>query len=81
MNAHDPVTSERGGLSPYRAVEPWLLLYIIIRVKLSPALDKTALIMRHIQSVHLIVKIILPIRISMRRPAALRCNGMKSEKF
>jgi hypothetical protein len=25
-NAHDPVTSERGGLSPYRAVETWLLL-------------------------------------------------------
>jgi hypothetical protein len=25
-NAHDPVTSERGGPSPYRAVEPWLLL-------------------------------------------------------
>jgi hypothetical protein len=30
MNAHDPVTSERGGPSPYRAVEPWLLLYISI---------------------------------------------------
>jgi hypothetical protein len=29
-NAHDPVTSERGGLSPYRAVEPWLLLLYII---------------------------------------------------
>jgi hypothetical protein len=27
-NAHDPVTSERGGLSPYRAVEPWLLLLL-----------------------------------------------------
>jgi hypothetical protein len=26
-NAHNPVTSERGGLSPYRAVEPWLLLH------------------------------------------------------
>jgi hypothetical protein len=23
----DQVTSERGGLSPYRAFEPWLLLY------------------------------------------------------
>jgi len=29
----------------------------------------------------LIVKILLPIKISMRRPAALRCNGMNSEKF
>jgi hypothetical protein len=29
-NAHDPVTSERGGLSPYRAVEPWLFYYYII---------------------------------------------------
>jgi hypothetical protein len=28
-NAHDQVTSERGGLSPYRAVEPWLLFYYI----------------------------------------------------
>jgi hypothetical protein len=27
-NAQDQVTSERGGPSPYRAVEPWL--YIII---------------------------------------------------
>jgi hypothetical protein len=25
-NAQDHVTSERGGPSPYRAVEPWLLL-------------------------------------------------------
>jgi hypothetical protein len=24
-NAHDPVTSERGGLGPYRAVEPRLI--------------------------------------------------------
>lgn len=29
----------------------------------------------------LIVKMLLPIKISMRRPAALRCNGMNSEKF
>jgi hypothetical protein len=28
-NAQDQVTSERGGPSPYRAVEPWLLLYIL----------------------------------------------------
>jgi hypothetical protein len=29
-NAHDPVTSERGGPSPYRAVEPWLLLLLLL---------------------------------------------------
>jgi hypothetical protein len=27
-NAQDPVTLERGGPSPYRAVEPWLLLLL-----------------------------------------------------
>lgn len=27
------------------------------------------------------VEMLLPIKISMRRPAALRCNGMNSEKF
>jgi hypothetical protein len=33
-NAHDQVTSERGGPSPYRAVEPWLLLlYSVICYK------------------------------------------------
>jgi hypothetical protein len=29
-NAHDLVTSKRGGPGPYRAVEPWLLLLYII---------------------------------------------------
>jgi hypothetical protein len=28
----DLVTSERGGPSPYRAVEPWLLLYYLIHI-------------------------------------------------
>jgi hypothetical protein len=28
--ASDPVTSERGGPSPYRAVEPWLLLLLLL---------------------------------------------------
>jgi hypothetical protein len=39
-NAHDSVTSERGGPSPYRAVEPWLLLYIIIKNWKSARLSK-----------------------------------------
>jgi hypothetical protein len=30
INAQDQVTSERGGPSPYRAVEPRLLFFIII---------------------------------------------------
>jgi hypothetical protein len=29
-NAQDQVTSERGGPSPYRAVEPWLLLLLLL---------------------------------------------------
>jgi hypothetical protein len=29
-NAQDQVTSERGGPSPYRAVEPWLLLLLYV---------------------------------------------------
>jgi hypothetical protein len=29
-NAHDPATSERGGPSPYRAVEQWLLLLLLL---------------------------------------------------
>jgi hypothetical protein len=29
-NAQDQVTSERGGRSPYRAVEPWLLLLLLL---------------------------------------------------
>jgi hypothetical protein len=33
-NAHDPATSERGGLSPYMAVEPWLLYIYNIIIKL-----------------------------------------------
>jgi hypothetical protein len=28
-NGQDQVTSERGGPSPYRAVEPWLLLLLL----------------------------------------------------
>ena len=34
-NAHDLVTSERGGPSPYRAVEPWLLLLYYYYYKAS----------------------------------------------
>jgi hypothetical protein len=30
MNAHDLVTSKRGGPSPYRAVEPRIIIIIII---------------------------------------------------
>jgi hypothetical protein len=29
-NAHDLVTSKRGGPGPYRAVEPWLLLLLLL---------------------------------------------------
>jgi hypothetical protein len=29
-NAQDQVTSERGGPNPYRAVEPWLLLLLLL---------------------------------------------------
>jgi hypothetical protein len=30
MHKKDLVTSERGGPSPYRAVEPWLLLLLLL---------------------------------------------------
>jgi hypothetical protein len=29
-NVQDQVTAERGGPSPYRAVEPWLLLLLLL---------------------------------------------------
>jgi hypothetical protein len=38
-NAHEPVTSARGGLSPYRAVEPWLLL--LYKLSLYPSNSAT----------------------------------------
>jgi hypothetical protein len=33
MNAHDLVTSKRGGPGPYRAVEPRIIIIIIIKVR------------------------------------------------
>jgi hypothetical protein len=42
-NAQDQVTLERGGPSPYRAVEPWLLLLLLLlcnTVSIIPSKDQ-----------------------------------------